>query len=68
MPGRHITDHQMRLFMTLRKDHPVGVAAVKAGISPATGYRLLLGPELPSQAKALRGGGCPIRSRKVTSD
>lgn len=23
MPGRHITDHQMRLFMTLRKDHPV---------------------------------------------
>lgn len=44
MPGRHITDHQMRLFMTLRKDHPVAVAVAKAGMSPAAGYRLLKDP------------------------
>lgn len=55
MPGRHITDHQMRLFMTLRKDHPVAVAAAKAGMSTAAGYRLLKDPQLPSQTKAPRG-------------
>jgi hypothetical protein len=45
----------MRLFMTLRKDHPVAVAAAKAGMSPAAGYRLLKDPQLPSQKKAPRG-------------
>jgi len=45
----------MRLFMTLRKDHPVAVAAAKAGMSPAAGYRLLKDPQLPSQTKAPRG-------------
>lgn len=39
VPGLHITDHQMRLFMTLREDHPVATA--KATVSPATGYRIL---------------------------
>ena len=41
--------------MTLRKDHPVAVAAAKAGMSPAAGYRLLKDPQLPSQTKAPRG-------------
>ena len=41
--------------MTLRKDHPVAVAAAKAGMSPAAGYRLLKDPQLPSQKKAPRG-------------
>jgi len=41
--------------MTLRKDHPVAQAAVKAGMSPATGYRLLQDPQRPSQTKAPRG-------------
>ena len=33
MPGRHVTDQQMWLFMTLRQTHPVPVAAAKAGVS-----------------------------------
>jgi len=55
MPGRHVTDHQMRLFMTHRQTHPASLAAAKAGVSPATGYRLQSGPTLPSQRKARRG-------------
>ncbi|MAU52044.1 MAG: hypothetical protein CMN17_06615 [Roseovarius sp.] len=31
MPGQHVTDHQMRLFMKLRQDHPIETAAAKAG-------------------------------------
>ena len=55
MPGRHVTDQQMRLFMTLRQTHSVPVAAAKAGISQATGYRLQAAPTLPSQNKSPRG-------------
>jgi len=55
MPGRHITVQQMRLFMTLRQTQPVPVAAAKAGLSQATGYRLQANPILPSQKKAPRG-------------
>jgi hypothetical protein len=39
----------MRLFMKLRQDHPTGIAAVKADISRATGYRIAQDPRLPSQ-------------------
>jgi len=39
----------MRLFMKLRQDHPVEVAAAKADISRATGYRIARDPRLPSQ-------------------
>jgi len=55
MPGRHVTDQQMRLFMTLRQTHSVPVAAAKAGVSQATGYRMQSGPTLPSQKKTPRG-------------
>ena len=55
MPGCHVTDQQMRRFMTLRLTHPVPVAATKAGFSQATGYRLQTDPTLPSQKKAPRG-------------
>ena len=55
MPGRHVTDQQMRLFMTLRQTHTVPVAAAKAAISQATGYRLQADPTLPSQKKVPRG-------------
>ena len=41
--------------MTLRSTHSVAVAAAKAGISQATGYRLQADPILPSQKKAPRG-------------
>lgn len=40
MPGRHVTDQQMRLFMTLKQTNSIPVAAAKAGLSQATGYRL----------------------------
>jgi hypothetical protein len=54
MPGRHVTDQQMRLFMTLRQTHSTPVAAAKTGISQATGYRLQADPTLPSQKKTPR--------------
>jgi hypothetical protein len=57
LPGLHITDHQMRLYMSSRPTHAttVTVAAAKAGLSPATGYRIEADPRLPSQKKAPRG-------------
>ena len=55
MPGRHATDQQMRLFMTLKQTHSVPIAAAKAGLSTATGYRLKADPTLPSQKKPTRG-------------
>ncbi|TVP76927.1 MAG: IS21 family transposase [Thioalkalivibrio sp.] len=55
MPGRHVTDRQMRLFMTLRQTHSVTIAAAKAGLSRATGYRLEADPVLISQKKPERG-------------
>lgn len=55
MPGRHVTDQQMRLFMTFRQTHSTPVAAAKACISQATGYRLQADPTLPSQKKTPRG-------------
>ena len=57
MPGRHVTDQQMRLFMTLKQTNSIPVAAAKAGLSQATGYRLQcrLHPILPSQKKTPRG-------------
>ena len=55
MPGLHITDHQMRLYMSYRQTHDAAVAAAKAGFSTATGYRIEDDPRLPSQKKAPRG-------------
>ncbi|MCP4383048.1 MAG: IS21 family transposase, partial [Hyphomicrobiales bacterium] len=55
VPGRHVTDHQMRLFMTFRKSHSTAVSAAKASISTATGYRIEKDPRLPSQKKPARG-------------
>src|SRR5258705_7228531 len=55
LPGLHITDHQMRLYMSYRQTHDAAVAAAKAGFSTATGYRIENDPRLPSQKKAPRG-------------
>src|SRR2546430_17443437 len=55
LPGLHITDHQMRLYMSFRQTHDTAIAAAKAGISTATGYRIENDPRLPSQKKAPRG-------------
>ena len=55
MPGLHITDHQMRLYMSYRQTHDTAVAAAKAGFSTATGYRIEDDPRLPSRKNVPRG-------------
>src|SRR5215472_3123018 len=55
LPGRHITDCQIRLYMNFRQTETPTVAAAKAGFSPATAYRTEQDPRLPSQKKAPRG-------------
>ena len=55
MPGRHVTDHQMRLFMKHRSTDPTPVAAARAGFSTATGYRVAADPRSPSEKRAPRG-------------
>ena len=40
VPGRHINDHQKRLFMRYRQTDGVALAAARAGFSTAAGYRL----------------------------
>lgn len=54
MPGRHVTDHQMRLYMKFRQTHTTAVAAARASISPATAYRIEKDPRLPSQRQTPR--------------
>ena len=55
MPGRQVTDHQMRLFMHLRQTDTVAAAAAKASMSRATGHRIARDPRLPSTRQAPRG-------------
>jgi hypothetical protein len=55
LPGRHITDRQMRLYMSFRQTETPSVAAAKAGFAASSGYRFEGDPRLPSQKKAPRG-------------
>lgn len=55
MPGRHITDHQMELYMTYRKEDRPALASAKAGFSAATGYRIEADPRPPSRRRKARG-------------
>jgi hypothetical protein len=55
LPGRHITNCQMRLYMSFRQTETPTVAAAKAGLSTASAYRIEQDPRLPSQKKAPRG-------------
>jgi len=55
LPGRHVTDRQMRLYMKFRRTDPVPLAAAKAGFSTATAYRIEQDPHLPSQRGGPRG-------------
>ena len=59
MPGRHVTDHQMRLFMQHRQTDAVASAVAKASMSKATGRRIARTPRLPSANKPPRGGQRP---------
>ncbi|NRO94860.1 IS21 family transposase, partial [Paraburkholderia sp. NMBU_R16] len=55
VPGRHINDHQMRLYMKYRLKEGAPAAAARAGFSAATAYRIEQDQRLPSQKKAPRG-------------
>jgi hypothetical protein len=55
LSGRHVTDHQMRLYMTFRQTDGPAVAAAKASISTATAYRYEHSHQLPSSQKQVRG-------------
>lgn len=48
MPGRHVNDQQVRLYMTARITRPQATAAAMAGISVATGRRIERDPRPPS--------------------
>ena len=54
MPGRHITDQQVRLYMNARLTRPQTTAAAMAGISVATGRRIERDPRPPSARKEAR--------------
>ena len=54
MPGRHITDRQMRLYMSLRSTHSPAVAAAKAGFSTAAAYRIEADPRPPAETRKAR--------------
>ena len=55
LPGRHITDHQMRLYMKFRHTDTPTRAAAKAGFSTSSAYRIEKDSRLPSQKKTPRG-------------
>ena len=55
MPGRHITDHQMELYMTHRRKDRPAVAAAKAGFSTATAHRIEAAPQRSSEKRKPRG-------------
>jgi hypothetical protein len=54
VPGRHVTDHQMRLYMKFRQTEGPLVAAAKASISATTAYRLEQDRQLPSHKEKTR--------------
>src|SRR5882762_8726538 len=55
LPGRHITDCQMRLYMSFRQTETASVSAAKAGFSTASAYRMEQDLRLPSQKRSPRG-------------
>jgi hypothetical protein len=55
VPGRHVTDRQMRLYMKPRLTETPTIVAAKAGFSPATAYRLEADKRLPDVPKVPRG-------------
>jgi transposase InsO family protein len=55
MPGRHINDHQMRLYMKSRLTEKKPAAAAQASMSLKSAYRIERDPRLPSQKATPRG-------------
>ena len=54
MPGLHVTDTQVRLYMNKRTRHTQAAAAAMAGISERTARQVDKDPRLPSQGKTTR--------------
>jgi hypothetical protein len=55
MPGKHVTDQQVRRYMQSRKDgHTQAASAARAGFSESTGRRIEHHPVLPSQRDHVR--------------
>jgi len=46
LPGRHVTDRQMRIYVNFRRNHLPTVAAAMAGFSATAGYRFEKDPRL----------------------
>ena len=61
MPGRPVTDQQVRLYMQTRRHHAQRVAAAMSGLSERTARRIEHDPRLPSQKTAER----PLRRQTV---
>ena len=59
MPGKPVTDQQMRVYMTDRLHHSQRIAAARAGFSERTARRIEADPTLPSQRKPTRGRTVP---------
>ena len=64
MTGRHITDEQMRSFMSCSKTESTETAAAKAGFSTSTGHRIRKDPQLPSR----KGKPCGRRRKDPLAD
>jgi len=55
MPGLHVTDRQVRRYMSSRREgHSQAAAAARAGFSERTGRRAEAAPVLPSQREGRR--------------
>lgn len=59
MPGKPVTDQQVRAYMQDRQRHSQRVAAARAGFSERTGRRIDADPRLPSQRQPERGRTVP---------
>lgn len=64
LPGRHVTDHQMRLFMQFCQTDRVAAASAKASFSTATGHRLARDPGFPRPGRSHAAGAGRILSAR----
>lgn len=59
MPGKPVTDQQVRVYMQDRHRHSQRTAAARAGFGERTGRRIEADPRLPSQRQPDRGRTVP---------
>lgn len=59
MPGKPVTDQQVRVYMTDRLHYSQRIAAARAGFSERTARRIEADPRFPSQRKPARGRTVP---------